>query len=69
MIKSGLVSPNTVCKFSYLYKGEWTYTFKVGDRTCKIIGGEATYEAAYYLELEGTYSLEYMMGIMGRDYW
>lgn len=58
LIDQGLVSRSTICKFDYLHKGEWTYILPVGDTWYKIRGGEATYEAAYDLELSSEEPLD-----------
>jgi hypothetical protein len=52
LIKEGKLDPDMVFYFDYCYKGCWKYNKLFKDVIYEICGGEATYEAAYNMELK-----------------
>jgi hypothetical protein len=57
MIEKKIVSADIICHFHHIYKGQYTFTFEHDGKPYHVRNGEASHEAAYYLELKATMPL------------
>lgn len=72
LVETKVITKSTLCKFSRLRKGCWTYILKVNGETYYICGGTADHQSAYDLELDETYPVKelaiMMMDIFSNDF-